>query len=104
MSILKPMIGQITPEESLFKYPEGMSAEDFAHPEHIPEFLDEVVSTASIEVLTACGDSVQCIYDASQTGDISIGLETMVTSEVNVEYRQEASKSDKLQYDYRSIL
>ena len=85
--------GQITPEESLFTYPEGTSAEDYAHPDHVPEFLDEVISTATVEVLSACGDSVQCIYDASQTGDINIGLETMVTNEANVVYRQEASKS-----------
>ena len=69
-----------------------MSAENFTHHYHVPEFLDEVVSTATVEVLTACGDSVQCVFDASQTGDISIGLETMVTSEVNTENRLEASE------------
>ncbi len=76
----------------MFTYPEGITALDFAFPDHIPEFLDEVVNTASVEVLTACGDSVQCIFDASQTGDITIGLETMVINEVNVDYRQEASR------------
>ena len=70
-----------------------MSALDFAHPDHAPEFLDEVVSTATGEILSACGDSVQCIYDASQTGDIRIGMETMAISNANTEYRQEACES-----------
>ena len=75
----------------MFTYPEGNTALDFAFPDHIPQFLDEVVATASVNVLTACGDSVQCIFDASQTGDISIGLETMIINVANVDYRQEAS-------------
>ena len=83
--------GQIRPDESVFTYPEGNTALDFAFPDHIPQFLDEVVATASVNVLTACGDSVQCIFDASQTGNISIGLETMIINVANVDYRQEAS-------------
>ena len=35
------------------------------------------MNSASEEVLDVCGDNLECIYDAAQTGDISIGLETM---------------------------
>ena len=54
-----------------------MGPGNFSHPDHIPAFLDEVVANASPEVLAACGNNTECIFDASQTGDISIGLETM---------------------------
>ena len=74
-----------------------MSAEDFAHPDHVPDYLKDVVSTASMEVLLACGDNVQCIYDASQTGDVSIGMETMAINEANTDIRLEACESVKLQ-------
>ncbi|XP_064385443.1 uncharacterized protein LOC135334236 isoform X4 [Halichondria panicea] len=87
---------QIRPDDSVFTYPEGNTALDFAFPDHIPQFLDEVVATASVNVLTACGDSVQCIFDASQTGDISIGLETMIINVANVDYRQEAINTPPL--------
>ena len=69
--------GEIDPDESLFSYPEGLTAANFSYPDHIPAFLDEVVNSASEEVLDVCGDNLECIYDAAQTGDISIGLETM---------------------------
>ena len=45
--------------------------------------MDEVVANASEEVLEACGDNVECIFDASQTGNISIGLETRQVEENN---------------------
>ncbi len=91
--------GQIRPDESVFTYPEGNTALDFAFPDHTPEFLNDVVATASVEVLTACGDSVQCIFDTSQTGDISIGLETKLINEANVAYRQQASRLTRIVWE-----
>ncbi len=76
-------LGAISSEESLFSYPNGLNSSHFFHPDHMPSFVDEVVENASEEVLEACGDNIECIYDASQTGDISIGLETMIADTEN---------------------
>ncbi len=51
-----------------------------------------MVATANVDVLTACGNSVECIFDASQTGNLDIGLETMAINVANVVNRQEASE------------
>ena len=69
--------GEILSDDSLFVYPDGLGPGNYSHPYHIPAFLDEVVANASPEVLAACGNNTECIFDASETGDISIGLETM---------------------------
>ncbi len=69
--------GQVNASESLFTYPEGLTAADFAVLNHDPPFLDEVVADASVDILQMCGDNVECIFDSIETGDISIGLETM---------------------------
>ena len=60
-----------------------MGPGDFSHPDHIPAFLDEVVANASPEVLAACGNNTECIFDASQTGEIGIGLETLAIDDNN---------------------
>ncbi len=75
--LLFVLAGQLDASESLFTYPEGLTAADFAVLDHDPPYLDEVVAMASAEVLQACGDNVECIFDTMETGDINIGLETM---------------------------
>ena len=78
-------IGLINPHESLFTYPPGMSADDFSMPNHIPAFVDEVVAGASMEVIDSCGGNERCIFDASQTGNLDIGLKTMKIDAINKE-------------------
>lgn len=77
--------GLIDPSESLFTYPPGESSADFSFPDHIPLFVDEVVNGASDEIREACGNNARCIYDASQTGNLNIGVDTMQTDETNQE-------------------
>ena len=99
-TILYVHTGEILPDESLFTYPAGLGPGNFSHPYHIPAFLDEVVANASPEVLAACGNNTECIFDASETGDISIGLETMATNDINTNDQEQASKL----FSYISIL
>lgn len=75
--------GQLQANESLFTYPEGLSYLDYAHPEHIPPFSEEVLANAPLEVIEACEGSADCIYDACQTGDMSVGLETRTVALTN---------------------
>ena len=69
--------GQLNASESLFTYPEGMTAADYAVLDHDPPYLDEVVAAASPDILLVCGDNVECIFDSIETGNTDIGLETM---------------------------
>ncbi len=72
--------GQLTAEESLFTYPDGMTFANYAFPNHDPPYLDEVVAAVTdTQILAACGGNKMCIYDAFETDDISIGLDTMET-------------------------
>ena len=88
--------GQIEPEESLFTYPPGSSAADFSVPDHEPDFVDEVVANATQEVLDLCGTNVRCIFDATQTGDVNVGLDTMQQDSFNMETQEVTSKPVEL--------
>lgn len=80
-------VGLIDPEKSLFTYPEGLSPANFSFPEHMPDFVDEVVMNAPAEVVDMCDGNTRCIFDATQTGNIDVGLDTMHTEETNMEDR-----------------
>ena len=69
--------GQLDASESLFTYPEGMTAADYAVLDHDPPYLDEVLAAAPADILLVCGDNVECIFDSIETGNTDIGLETM---------------------------
>ena len=70
-------------EESLFTYPPGQTAADFSVPNHEPAFVEDVVGRAQPEVVDACGGNVRCIFDATETGNLAIGLSTLETEETN---------------------
>ncbi|XP_064385849.1 mucin-like protein [Halichondria panicea] len=89
---------QVDASESLFTYPDGMTAADFAVLDHDPPYLDEVVANASAEVLKMCGDNVECIFDSIETGDINIGLETVTMISIIDEDEKQASNFPPLIY------
>ena len=75
--------GEITADSSLFTYPYGLTAANFSFPDHMPRFLDEVVANASADIIALCGDNAECIFDATETGDTNIGLESLSTNQEN---------------------
>ena len=85
-------IGLIDPAYSLFTYPSGMSAADFSFPDHVPLSVDDVVAGASQEARDSCQGNVKCIFDATQTGNLEIGLNTMQTEDVFIEDQRIACK------------
>jgi hypothetical protein len=80
---LLPYTGRIDPRESLFTYPVGMSPANFSFPDHTPPFEKEVVDGALPEDIEMCMESPRCIFDATQTGILDVGLETMEMDEMN---------------------
>lgn len=81
-------IGQIDGSSSLFTYPPNKTFEDFSFPDHMPAFIDEIM--ASPEAIARCGGNTECLFDATQTGNIDIGLNSMEFEVTNVADRDEA--------------
>ena len=73
------LIGQITLEESIFNYEPGESVVTFSYPNHIPPFLDEILSSLmeNSTLTDVCGDNVECLFDFNQTGDAEVGMAAM---------------------------
>ena len=75
------LIGSIEESESLFVYGASGSWSDYNRPNHEPVFADELTFTP--EQQAVCGDSLQCLYDLSQTGSEEIAMDTLLTDETN---------------------
>lgn len=56
----------------------------------MPTFID--TSTANQTVIEACGNNTACIIDASLTGNISVGQNTLNVNNVNVAEMNELGK------------
>ena len=87
------LLGQIT-EESIFTYEAGESVGRFSNPDHIPPFLDELLtSLMNNSTLTAvCGDNVECLFDFDQTGDVEVGMAAIAVENETATELQEACK------------
>lgn len=75
--------GEIEPSSSLFTYTGELTAADFSYPQHEPVFLDEVIHLATEEILQLCGDNAECIFDAIQTGNTDVALDTLEMDTAN---------------------
>lgn len=85
--------GQIVEEESLFTYPVGTTFSDYTFPDHIPPLISDVVASAPVSTVEMCNNNEQCIFDAVQTGDLSIGTGTLNSIDTNNNDVMIASKS-----------
>ena len=65
---------------------------NFSDPTHLPRFLDEVLDSATDDVRERCGNNTECIFDASETGNVNIGLETLETNMENTNDQTVACK------------
>ena len=87
-------LGQITQNESVFMYGVGESVANFSNPNHVPPFLDEILSNLmGNSTLTAvCGDNVDCLFDFAQTGNLEVAMAAMIVENETVTEMQEACK------------
>ena len=81
-----------------------MSASDFSFPDHTPLSVDEVVAGASQEVQDTCQGNVKCIFDATQTGNMDVGLNTMQMEEVFMEDQIIACEQNSIATGDKQIL
>lgn len=74
-------------------YPGNQSVDFFSDPDHTPVFLDDVVASASEEVLEVCGGDAACIFDFTETGSELVAL---ATQETNANNSMDLAQSRKL--------
>ena len=79
-------------EQSLFTYPDGLSAESFSHPDHIPDFLDDILMNADPSLRQLCQNNARCVFDTSQTGNDEVGMATLQFDINTTQSQMEASK------------
>ena len=78
-------IGQVTSQETLFCYSDGLGLINFSFPEAVPVFNSEINLTgiASEALITACGGNEDCLFDGVVTGNIEVARESLATEEAN---------------------
>ena len=71
--------GQITVAGSIFDYEASEDVITFSDPDHMPPFLDEILSNlmGNSTLTDVCSDNVECLFDFAQTGDAEVGMATM---------------------------
>lgn len=84
--------GEISPHKSLFTYSEGLSADNFSHPDHLPDFLGEILANADPQVRELCKGNAECIFDVTQTGSEEVGMATLQFDSDTRQSQIEASK------------
>ncbi|XP_065193831.1 mucin-like protein [Sycon ciliatum] len=71
---------QILGSETLFTYPPGLGPDDFAFPNFVPVFSDNL--TISDEARAACGGNTACLFDAAATGNVMVGMQSRDTDDM----------------------
>ena len=54
----------------------------------MPVFLEDIIDDVPQDVIDMCQGNMQCVYDTAVTGDMSVGLATLSTSDSNTEIVQ----------------
>jgi len=71
-----------TPSNSIFTYSDGFNHSDYANKTFVPRFIADgiVFSNREVEILAReqCQDNLNCLFDISLTGQISIGVSNIV--------------------------
>ena len=87
-------LGQVTQRESIFTYETGQTVDAFYVPDHVPSFLDEILSIliGNSTLTDVCGDNVECLFDFSQTGNMEVGMAAISVENETATESQEACK------------
>ena len=90
LTLILLLPGLITEDtESLFRYEPGEGPQSYHDSTWMPDFTATVVDQATDDVIAACTPAgatepvAQCVFDATATGDVSIGMATTDTLNEN---------------------
>ena len=69
------LAGQIKPEKSLFRYPNGKGPSDYSEEDFVPKFYspNDVIDDSVLEI---CGTDTRCAFDYALTGNEDIAAAT----------------------------
>ena len=75
-------------------YEAGESVGTISNPDHIPPFLDELLTSLmdNSTLANVCGDNVECLFDFAQTGDVEVGMAAIAVENETATELQEACK------------
>ena len=88
------LLGQITVIESIFAYEASEDVITFSVPNHMPPFLDEILSnlTENSTLINVCGNNIECLFDFAQTGDVEVGMAAMAFENETATEAQDSCK------------
>jgi fibulin 1/2 len=76
---------QVTSQETLFCYSDGLGPNNFSFPDVVPLFIDEVnlTDSASEALVATCAGNQECLFDGVVTKNVEIARESLATEEAN---------------------
>lgn len=88
-------VGQLNASETLFTYPSGATYLNYSNPNHEPRFSDEIDPSDYVNYTHACNGSAVCLYDALESGDITLGQMSASTTSSLAQSESAARKSSR---------
>ena len=73
-------VGQLRADETLFAYPSGQTYLNYSYPDHVPRYSDEIDPALFVNFTTGCNNNSICLYDALESGDITLGQMSQSTT------------------------
>ena len=100
--LIATLAGQITQNESIFTYEMGEGVDIFSDPNHVPAFLDEILSDlmGNSTLTDVCGNNVECLFDFAQTGEVEVGMAAIAVENETATEMQETCKLKPCNYMY----
>ena len=90
ISLYVSSAGQITAEESLFFYGDGVSTSNYSNPAFTPSFKSDIVANAPNDTTTYCQSNPECIFDYSVSGDQAVASATLQANLAFIEKENKA--------------
>ena len=92
--LVATLSGQISQNESIFTYEMGEGVDIFSDPNHLPPFLDEILSNLveNSTLTDVCGTNAECLFDFAQTGEVDVGMAAIAVENETATEMQETCK------------
>ena len=92
--LVATLSGQITQNESIFTYEIDEGVDLFSDPNHLPPFLDEILSglMGNLTLTDVCGNNAECLFDYAQTGEVDVGMAAIAVENETATEMQETCK------------
>ena len=98
--LVATLSGQITQNESIFTYEMSEGVDIFSDPNHLPPFLDEILSNLveNSTLTDVCGTNAECLFGFAQTGEVDVGMVAIAVENETATEIQETCKLKPCNY------